>query len=81
VTLAVSVLGVPAAHAESVIGPSEPCDGGDTIENVSSHVSASLPESWIPTGTFSIVDALPPVATGGALGGGGGPLARNSLWK
>jgi hypothetical protein len=80
VTVPTSVFGSPGVHGAFAMEPRDPVVGFDTIENVNSQDSTSLPDNWIDTGVSSVVEALAPVAFGGVFGGGGGPLGRNSLW-
>ncbi len=68
VTLAVSVFGLPALQGATPMDPRLPFVGGLTIENVSWHVSGSLPARPTTTGVSSVVVALAALAVGAVLG-------------
>jgi len=55
VRVAESALGVPVVHPLLVIAPSVPLAGPLTMENWSSHCSASKPESVTESGVSSLV--------------------------
>jgi len=64
VTVAESVLGVPATQGRSVMVPREPLVG-TPVANVSSQVSASEPVRVMVMGVFSLVETVFGSAVGG----------------
>ena len=66
-TVAVSEFGEPATQAAGVIELREPCNGPDTIVNVSSQVSASEPLKVMTRAVSSEVETVWGAAVGLAL--------------
>ena len=78
--MAVSLLGRPSEQVWFAMGPSVPCVGGSTIENVSSQLSTSAPLNVVSTATAWSVVAEPSAA----LGGNGFARGRNctaAVWS